>query len=127
VKTAFGQYYKFKNKHMRIIFASLIFIALISSCKNSSGSVVEKTVKVWGNCEKCEKRIEDAGKIQGVSSVDWNAESKLLTLKADTSVVSVDEVLRSIAKAGHDNEKYFADDYAYSKLPETCQYERRSE
>lgn len=113
---------------MKKVLVSLIVLTLVSfSCGNSTGSEVEKTVKVWGNCGKCEKRIEDAGKINGVKSADWNVDSKLLVFKVDTAVVSVDEVLKNIAHAGHDNEKYFGDDYAYSKLPESCQYERRTE
>lgn len=107
---------------------SLVVLTLFSySCRNSNGAVVEKSVKVWGNCGKCEKRIEDASKIKGVSDADWNVDSKLLTFKVDTTITSVNEILKNVAKAGHDNELYFADDYAYSNLPESCQYERRTE
>ncbi|MCW3076060.1 MAG: mercury transporter [Bacteroidetes bacterium] len=105
----------------------IIFTAFFSSCTPADKSSVEKTVKVWGNCEKCKARIETAAKINGVTSADWNIDSKLLKFKVDTAITSVNAVLKSVAKAGHDNDVYFADDYAYSKLPQTCQYERRTE
>jgi copper chaperone CopZ len=104
----------------------LIFCVVFWSCR-SNNSTIEKSVKVWGTCEESKSRIETAAKIKGVSSAEWHVDSKLLTLKVDTLITSVNEVLKSVAKAGHDNEAFFADDYAYSKLPENCQYERRSE
>jgi copper chaperone CopZ len=105
----------------------IVLVALFWSCTQDSKTTVEKSVKVWGNCEKCKTRIESACKVQGVTDQSWNIESKLLTFKVDTAVLSVNYVLKQVARAGHDNEAYFADDYAYSKLPETCQYERRLE
>ncbi|MGZ3901818.1 MAG: heavy-metal-associated domain-containing protein [Bacteroidia bacterium] len=113
-----------RNPLFKILF---ILAALFYSCGNSHSSTVEKTVKVWGNCGKCKTRIETAAKIKGVSEADWNIDSKLLKFKLDTTVTTVNEVLKSVARAGHDNELFFADDYAYSKLPESCQYERRTE
>jgi copper chaperone CopZ len=80
---------------------------------------------VYGNCDQCKATIEKAGKINGVSSIDWNEDSKLLSLKMDTSVVSVDAVLKSIAASGYDNELYEAGEQAYSNLPDCCQYDRK--
>lgn len=105
----------------------IALIALIYSCSPASKTTVEKSVKVWGNCEKCKTRIESACKVQGVTNPSWNIESKLLTFKVDTAVLSFNYVLKQVARAGHDNEVYFADDYAYSRLPESCQYERKTE
>ena len=113
-----------KNPLVKLL---IIITALFYSCGTSHTSTVEKTVKVWGNCEKCKTRIETAAKINGVSSAEWNIDSKLLKFKVDTTITTVNAVLKSVAHAGHDNEVFFADDYAYSKLPESCQYERRTE
>lgn len=104
----------------------IIVTTFFWSCKTSN-TTIEKAYKVWGTCEESKSRIESAAKINGVSFAEWNSDSKLLTLKLDTTVTSTNAVLKSVAKAGHDNELFFADDYAYSKLPENCQYERRSE
>lgn len=105
----------------------ILFISLLYACKPSANSSVEKAMQVWGNCEKCKTRIEKAAKINGVSEANWNMDSKLLLFKVDTTIITVGQVLKSVAHAGHDNELFYADDYSYSALPESCQYERRSE
>ena len=43
----------------------------------------------------------------------------------DTAIITTDAVLKSVASAGYDNELFYGNDYAYSNLPEVCQYERR--
>lgn len=109
------------------LFILLILAGLFYACHPSPNSTTKKSVKVWGNCEKCKSRIETAAKIKGVSSADWNIDSKLLQFKVDTLIATTGQVLKAVAKVGHDNELFFGDDYAYSALPESCQYERRTE
>jgi mercuric ion binding protein len=104
-----------------LVLASLFVLA----CTGNKAPVVEMTVHVWGNNENCKATIENASHVEGVSEAVWNTDSKLLKLKLDTSVVTLNTVLQAVAKAGYDNEKFYADDYAYNKLPASCQYERR--
>ena len=35
-------------------------------------STKTETIKVWGNCESCQKRIETAAKVNGVSKASWD-------------------------------------------------------
>lgn len=102
----------------------VFFLFLIASCKNN---VVETQVHVWGICDLAKQKIDSAAKLDGVLKADWNKESRLLSLKYDSTKVSLDNILKNIAMAGFDNERYFADDYAYEKLPDSCKYERREE
>ena len=111
---------------MRILGQIFIFsFFLLTSCGPKADAVVEKTFHVWGNNETCKKTIEKACKLSGVSDAKWNPDSKLLVFKVDTSIITTDAVLKSVASAGYDNELFFGNDYAYSNLPEACQYERR--
>lgn len=112
---------------MKKLFSIVVVLVslFVLACNGNKTPAVEMTVHVWGNNEQCKSTIETASKIEGVSEAVWNIDSKLLKLKLDTSVVTVNTVLQAVAKAGYDNEKFFADDYAYNKLPESCQYERR--
>lgn len=112
---------------MKSICALLLIFTLgfISCNTSSSGSDKTETFKVWGNCDKCKKTIEDASNLDGVKERNWNVESTLMTVKFDTTKVTLDAIEQAIAKAGYDNDGYFGDDYAYGKLESCCQYERK--
>lgn len=110
----------------KFIYAFIFFISLgFAGCNSGGSSSYETSVHVWGNCEKCKATIEKSCNLGGVSIAKWDVDSKLLTLKLDTNVVSVDAVLQAVAKSGYDNEKFYANDYAYDNLPTCCQYDRR--
>jgi len=84
--------------------------------------------KVKGNCGMCEKRIEKAAlSVDGVSSADWNKESKMMKVVFDNSKTDVHKVHMAIAKAGHDTEMHKAKDEVYNKLPGCCKYDRAEE
>ena len=93
--------------------------------KMDMASTKTETIKVWGNCESCQKRIEKAAKTDGVSKASWDKDSKLLTLVYDPSKVKSDDIQKKIAAVGHDTENYKADDKAYAKLDNCCQYDRK--
>ena len=103
---------------MAIFFVSNIFAQ--TGAKNSA--VKTETIKVSGNCGMCKERIETAAKMNGVTSATWNKETKVLTLAYNPTVVKSDDVQKKIAAAGHDTEKFKADDKAYAKLPGCCKY-----
>ena len=94
------------------------------SCKTGSP---EKTVtfKVWGNCEKCKSVVEASCTVDGVIEKDWKIESTLITVTFDTTKISLERIQQLIANSGYDNDKFFGDDYAYYKLPDCCQYDRK--
>lgn len=83
-----------------------------------------ETVKIEGNCGMCETTIEKAGNVKKVASVEWNQDTKTATLTYDANKTSADEILKRIALAGYDNEKYLAPDDVYAKLHGCCQYDR---
>lgn len=83
------------------------------------------TIKVYGNCGMCKNRIQKALKMDGIQTTDWNRETKLLVVSYDPSKISNDSIQKKIAEAGHDTEKYMADDKVYENLPGCCHYERR--
>ena len=88
-------------------------------------STKTETIKVWGNCETCQARIEKAAKADGVSKASWDKDSKLLTLVLDPLKVKSDDIQKKIAAVGHDTEKFKADDKVYAKLDACCQYDRK--
>jgi periplasmic mercuric ion binding protein len=80
---------------------------------------------VYGNCGMCERRIEGAlSKVKGVHSADWDVDTKVLTVKYDDTAISLDDIKKKVAEAGHDTDKFRAKDEVYGNLPGCCQYER---
>jgi outer membrane receptor for ferrienterochelin and colicins len=79
-------------------------------------------VKVFGNCEMCKGRIEEASKGKGVKSAIWDVDTKLLTLIYDPSSTNTEKVQQRIADAGHDTELRKAKDWVYKQLPDCCLY-----
>lgn len=85
-----------------------------------------ETVKIYGNCGMCETNIEKAGNLKKVAQVEWNKDTKMATLTYDSAKTSQDEILKRIALAGYDSEKFLAPDTAYESLAGCCQYEREA-
>ncbi|MBV8326860.1 TonB-dependent receptor [Chryseobacterium sp.] len=86
----------------------------------------ENEFYVKGNCESCKARIEKAAQDAGADLAEWNAEKQTVVLNFDPSKTSSDKILKKIADAGHDNEKYKASDAVYKNLPGCCLYDRET-
>jgi periplasmic mercuric ion binding protein len=120
----------FSMKSIRFIAAAIIvvisgvFAHAQAQDPSKTTTIKTETFKVWGNCDMCKTRIEKAAKIDGVKKAEWNQDTKILTLVYNPSAVKSDDILRKVAAAGHDTEKFKASDEAYKNLPGCCQYNR---
>lgn len=93
--------------------------------KKEGAVMKEVEVMVGGNCGMCEARISKAAKsVNGVSDVSWNKDTKLMSVSFDMSTVSLVEIEKAIAKAGHDTKNFKAETDTYNSLPVCCHYER---
>jgi hypothetical protein len=96
-----------------------------ANSKMDMSSTKTENIKVWGNCETCQARIEKTAKVNDVTKASWDSKTQMLALVYDPSKANSDDIQKKIAAVGHDTEKYKADDKAYAKLPGCCQYERK--
>jgi len=81
--------------------------------------------EVAGNCGMCETRIEKAAKsVEGVSTADWDKETKMIEVKFDAEKTNLHKIHQAIAEVGHDTKMHKASDEVYDKLPACCKYER---
>ncbi len=83
--------------------------------------------KVYGNCEMCKERIEEALDLRGITSANWNVESKMIAVVYDKSKITEEKIHTLIAASGYDTDKKKAADTDYKDLPGCCQYERPKE
>jgi Cu(I)/Ag(I) efflux system membrane fusion protein len=110
------------------VFAELPGCCLYERLKykqSSMSSIQKSSVRVAGNCDMCKDRIETAAlSVTGVQLATWEAETQQLNLKFNAAITNTNDVQKAIAKAGHDTEKFKADDSVYNELPGCCLYER---
>ena len=102
-------------------------IAVLLSSVNSFAQIKNtkiETVKIYGNCGMCKSTIEKTGNVKNVATVEWNKDTKMATINYDSDKTNKDEILKRIALAGYDSEKFLAPDDVYAKLPGCCQYSR---
>ncbi len=111
-------------KKIQHLLLGMLLLVAFTSCATPIKNAKTETFKVAGNCEMCKKTIETAANKKGISSAEWNKDSKILTLQYDAEKTTSDEVLKRIAYAGYDNEKFLAPDDAYAKLAGCCKYDR---
>lgn len=107
---------------MKRFIAFLITILFSTQIFAQNKDIVTEHYQVNGVCEQCKKRIEDAAYIKGVKSAEWDVKTHDLTVVYRSSKTSAEEILKSVARAGHDNEKVQATDEDYKGLPSCCYY-----
>lgn len=108
----------------RVLFTAL---ALAGFTATHAQEVKTETFKVYGACGMCEKRIEKAAKIEGVTRADWNDETLQITVVYDPAKTNLENVHKAIAAVGHDTDKEKAPDSIYKKLPGCCKYDRKAD
>ena len=112
---------------MKSISKMLVAITILLSfaaCNAQIRNARTETVKIYGNCGMCQTTIEKAGKARKVAKVSWNRDTKMASVTYDSKKTNQDEILKRIALAGYDSDKFRAPDNVYANLPGCCQYER---
>jgi hypothetical protein len=102
----------------------VIVCALLSASAATAQTDKSEVVKVYGNCDMCKASIEKAANKSKDSKAVWNEETKMATITYDSKKTDLDAVLKNIALAGYDSDKYLAPDVAYNKLRACCKYKR---
>ncbi len=106
---------------------SLIIIAILGFLPVFSQTTLQKeTIKVWGNCGMCKKKIEKAATSAGASSATWSEKTKSLSVSYEAGKSTGMKIQEAIAKVGYDTQDLTADENAYNNLPGCCQYDRKS-
>lgn len=109
---------------MKTLLKSLLIFGLLLSQNLLAQTLTQASFMVKGDCGMCKTRIENTAKKSGAKTASWSASTQTLELQFDESKVTADTILKNIADAGHDNEKYTAPDEVYASLPGCCLYTR---
>lgn len=109
---------------MKLIITTAVLLVSATAGMSQINNVKTETVKIYGNCGRCEATIEKAGNVKNTAKVDWNKDTKMATIEYDASKTNKNEILKRIALAGYDSDEFLAPDNVYAQLPGCCKYER---
>ena len=116
--------YLHKMNSLKKIMITITLLLSIVVANAQIKNAKTENVKVYGNCEMCETKIEKAGNLKKTAKVDWNADTKMATITYDAQKTNQDEILKRIALAGYDSDTFLAPDAVYAKLHGCCKYDR---
>ena len=109
---------------LKIITASIAALAINGCAAQQIRNAQTATVQITGNCGMCERTIENAAFVKREAQADWDMDRKTATITFDSTRTDLDAILKRIAQAGYDNERYLAPQEAYDALHGCCKYER---
>ena len=107
------------------IIATILFSSLFG-LQSFAQTTKSETIKVWGNCEMCKKKIEKSAKSAGAITASWDADKLELVVNYDENKTTNLKIQQAVAKSGYDTQDVVADDKDYNKLPGCCKYERKA-
>jgi copper chaperone CopZ len=97
-------------------------IALFSISAMAQSKVVTATIKVYGNCGMCKKRIETALDYKGIKKAEWNTKTKELVVVYNSNKITEEKIHELVAAVGHDTDQAKAKQETYAALPFCCLY-----
>jgi periplasmic mercuric ion binding protein len=100
----------------------ILFSSVISLSAWGQPKVTKATIKVYGNCSMCKKRIEAALDHAGIKTAEWNTKTKDLMVVFNSKKISEKQIHELVAKVGHDTDKVKATEETYASLPFCCLY-----
>jgi len=107
----------------KLMFLILIMLLVNTSFSQDKTSKFETVViQTSAQCGDCKDRIEGGlNYLKGVSFAELDMETKKVTVKFNTSKVTLDEVIKKINSIGYDADEFKAEPEAVKKLPACCQ------
>ena len=110
-------------KSIKILIAVIVLLSSFLSYAEIK-NISTENVKVSGSCALCKEGIEKAAFEKNISKASWDKDTKMALVTYDSKKTSIDAVLKKVALAVYDNDKFLAPDDAYAKLEDCCKYER---
>ena len=105
---------------MKKIIIALFSILTINAWGQTETVKIATSAQCIGDC--CKERIEEEMQFtKGVTAVNLDIESQVLTVTFKTKKNSVDNIREIISDIGYDADDVEADKEAHYKLPECCQ------
>ena len=110
------------NHFLRLMVAAFLLISTAGTALSQEQKKEETiTIKTSAVCGMCKERIEKDMKFEkGVTAVELDLKTKLLTVTYKPSKTNPDKLREAVTKIGYDADDKPADAKAYEKLPACC-------
>jgi len=105
-----------------IFSISLSMFSPLVQAQNSVQKIDTTQFRVEGVCDMCKSRIENATLVKGVKFVEWDTQSRIITVIYRTDKVTEADIYKAVVESGHDTESLKATEQDYDKLPDCCAY-----
>lgn len=112
-----------KTSNLTAILLAMIMVFAVTGSNFSQEQKKEETItiKTSAVCGMCKERIEGDMKFEkGVTDVNLDLKTKMLTVTYKTSKTNPDKLREAVTKIGYDADDKLADQKAYDKLPACC-------
>lgn len=112
-------------KKLTLLVGALMILGL-NSCALLKGNKNKVTTSftVYGSCEMCKERIENALDRKGIQTAYWSVEEQKVFVTYQSDVFSEEQLHNIMAMVGHDTEKVKSDNIVYQNLPGCCHYRK---
>mgnify|MGYP000846676597 CR=1 FL=1 len=100
---------------------NIILAVLMVATLGVSAKTITKQILVKGECGMCKEKIDKALDMPGVSFAEWNAETKMLTVRYNDKKVTEDKLHETISTLGYATDKMEANKDGQGKLDKCCQ------
>ena len=96
----FRSYSNIKFLMMKIIkslfLISFLILTFLVQAQDSTHTNTTTSFKVFGACDQCKNRIENALKIKGIKKAVWDVDAQLLDLVYDSTFISLNKIENKI-------------------------------
>jgi copper chaperone CopZ len=113
---------------MKMIIKTSLLIAVFGMFSFTASAVSETITFSVNGTVACEAQIETIiTSLDGVTSVSWDATTKIITIVFDNETIKKDRFYVALAEGGYDNQELHAKKAHYDELPAACKYVREVE
>ena len=106
-------------KSLLVVVFLMLGFTIFSQEKSKNQVIV---IQTSAECGQCKERIENQlNYTKGIKYAELNLEDLKLTVKYNSSKITLEEIKTQITKLGYDANDVKAEKEAYQKLPKCCQ------
>lgn len=115
-----------KTSIKNILILTVFLGVFLNSCGLLQGNKYKTNTSftVYGSCEMCKERIENALDRKGIQSAYWDKENQKVFVTYQSNLFTEEQLHNIVAMVGHDTDKVKADNIVYQNLPGCCHYRK---